>query len=92
MKYAKLIDSYPLFAPRHLTVGENVIYNPPEEIYLEQGWLPVKFTDQPEPQGYGYYSETWTEKDGEIVQGWEWVEETDVPADEAMSILFGGDE
>ena len=92
MKYAKLIDNYPLFASRHLTVGKNIIYNPPEEIYLEQGWLPVRFTDQPEPQGYGYYTETWSEQNGEIVQDWEWVEETDVSPEEALEILFGGNE
>lgn len=90
-KYAKLIDSYPQFAPRHLTVGENVIYNPPEEIYLEQGWLPVRFTEAPEAEPGWHYEESWSEDGGEIVQGWELVRDPDdISADEAIDIILGG--
>ena len=91
-RYAKLIDSYPLFAPRHLTVGENVIYNPPGEIYLEQGWLPVRFTEAPEAEPGWHYEESWSEESGEIVQGWVRVADPDdVDPAEAMEILFGGE-
>lgn len=91
MTYAKLIDNYPQFAPRHLTAGDYVVYNPPAEIYLEQGWLPVRFTEAPEAEPGWHYEESWAEESGEIVQGWELVRDPDdISADEAMEIILGG--
>lgn len=91
MKYAKLIETYPVFAPRHLTVGETVVYNPPGEIYLEQGWLPVRFTEAPQAEEGWHYEERWSEDGGEIVQGWEPVKDPDdISPDEAMDIILGG--
>lgn len=91
MKYAKLINNYPQFAPRHLTVGNYVIYNPPGEIYLEQGWLPVRNTEPPVAEPGWHYEETWSEASGEIVQGWVLVKDPDdISADEAIEIILGG--
>lgn len=91
MKYAKLINNYIKYAPNPINVDDNWYGNPPAEIYSEQGYKPVIYTNQPEPQGYGYYTETWTETPTSIVQGWEWVENDEVDPTEAMEILFGGD-
>ena len=93
MKYAKLINSYPTYAPNPILHNGLWYGNPPGSVYLAEGYKPVVYADVPgeDPVGY-YWAETWAEEDGNIQQGWVLVEETDVPADEAMEILFGGDE
>ena len=71
--------------------GDYVVYNPPGEIYLEQGWLPVRYTDPPEAEPGWHYEESWAEESGEIVQGWELVRDPDdISADEAIDIILGG--
>ena len=68
--YGKLIDSNLTLAPRRLPGDEVVVYNPPAKMYLEQGWKPVQFTDDPEAPS-GYYSESgWEEQANAIVQTW----------------------
>lgn len=89
--YAKLIDGNLRIAPKKLSGDGVIVYNPPEEMYLEQGWLPVTYTDPPEaPSGY-YYESGWEEQTDAIVQTWTL---TPLPDDideiEAWSILFGG--
>lgn len=75
MKYAKLINGIIRYAPNPLLNGEVYIGNPPDSVYETQGYKPVTYTSMPEaPNGY-YYTETWTETEDEIVQGWELVEE-----------------
>ena len=92
---AKLIDGQIVFAPRKIQReidGETYItYNPTDEMLAEQGWLPVIETDPPEaPEGY-HYEPTYTEEDGEIVQGWVLVEDPDDISDsEALEIILGG--
>lgn len=74
MRYAKLINNQIQYAPNPIKVGDRVIGNPPGEVYIQQGFLPVIETDPPEaPEGY-YYSPGWEEQDGQIVQTWELVE------------------
>lgn len=72
MRYAKLINNYPRFAPNPIRVGDNYIGNPPADLLLELGYKPVRYTDYPaEEPGEGYYwRETWTETEDSIVQGW----------------------
>lgn len=95
MKYAKLIGGALIYAPRKLATeidGESyMVYNPPDELLEEQGWLPVVYTNPPEaPEGYNY-EPTYTEDDGEIVQGWVLVEDSDDISDsEALDIIMGG--
>ena len=94
--YAKLIHGQLVYAPRKMNTeigGEPyVVYNPPAEMLIADGWLPVVYTDEPgdAPEGY-HYEPTYTEEGGEIVQGWALVE-TDYSDAEAYDILFGGDE
>ena len=94
MRYAKLINGYPVFAPNPILHNGMWYGNPPGEVYLEQGYKPVQYTDQPEPQGVGRYEATWTETDEAIVQGWTWHEATDedeIDPEEALDLLLGGE-
>jgi UTP-glucose-1-phosphate uridylyltransferase len=77
--------------PFAVLLGDDVVYNPPGEIYLEQGWLPVRYTEPPAAEDGWHYEERWAEDGGEIVQGWELVKDPDdISPDEAMKILLGG--
>ena len=79
--YAKYIDGVLTAAPRKIKDGDAVTYNPTAEMLTALGYKPVVYVDEPEAvEGY-YYEMTWTEKEGEIVQGWEAVK--DPYADEA---------
>jgi hypothetical protein len=89
--FAKLVDGFPIYAPEPLPVGETLVWNPPEELYPEQGYLPLRLTPQPEDEEGWYFVERWTEEDGEIVQGWERVKAPDdISLDEIAEILLGG--
>jgi len=84
MRYAKLINNQIHYAPNPINEGGNYIGNPPDEIYIEQGFLPVIRTDPPEPpEGY-YCSPHWEEQDGQIVQRWE-VKEIPISDEEALT-------
>ena len=75
MKYAKLINSYPTYAPNPIHIGNRWRINPPAEVYLAEGYKPVTFTEPPTEPGEGYqWSETWSETETEIVQVWVLVE------------------
>lgn len=93
MRYAKLINNYPSYAPNPIIHNGCRIGNPPPEIYLEEGYKPVVYNDQPEPQGAGRYIEKWAETEEAIVQGWEWHEaadEDEIDPEEALDLLLGG--
>ena len=71
---AKLIDGQLVYAPRKIEReidGETyTTYNPTDEMLAEAGWLTVHYTDPPDtPEGW-HCVPTYTEKGGEIVQGW----------------------
>lgn len=85
MKYAKLINQYPQFAPNPIK-HEGLWYgNPPGEVYTAEGYKPVVYTDPPTEPGEGYqWSETWSETATEIVQGWVLVE---VPITEEEALV-----
>lgn len=94
MKYAKLINNYPSYAPNPILHAGLWYGNPPPEVYLAEGYKPVTYADQPEPQGVGWFVETWTETGDAIVQGWEWHEATDedeISDTEALGLLTGGE-
>ena len=75
MKYAKLIDGEIFFAPNPIIIGDRQIGNPPGEVYAEQGYKPVRYTDHPEPPP-GYIAVPgWVETEEEIVQVWTEVEQ-----------------
>ena len=90
MTYAKLISGYPQYAPNPITVNGVRIGNPPAEVYLAEGYKPVRYTAAPETDVGCEAKPGWEETETEIVQTWEIVE-ADVDPAEAMEILFGGE-
>ena len=90
MKYAKLINNSPVYAPNPILHNGSYIGNPPDSVYEEEGYKPVRYTDPPVTD-VGYEAvEGWTETETEIIQTWEIVEAEVDPAN-AMEILFGGE-
>lgn len=92
MKYAKLINNFPKYAPNPILHDGLWHGNPPAEVYLAGGYKPVTFTEPPETEE-GYIAVPgWTETEEAIVQTWAVETEPDeVDADRAMEILFGGE-
>lgn len=95
MRYAKLIEGQPVFAPNPIHINGLWVGNPTPEMLTEEGY---KHVTRMEPQGdapEGYaWRETWTDNGSEIVQGWEAVElppEMDISPEEALDILLGGE-
>lgn len=74
MRYAKLINNYPFYAPNPIRIGDSYIGNPPDSVYAEQGYLPVVETPMPETDERHYTEPHWAEENGQIVQTWEVVE------------------
>ena len=94
MRYAKLVGNRLRFSPNPILFGELRIGNPPEELYLSEGYKPVHFTELPEAQGFGWYEVVWSETENAIIQSWQWheSEDTDELSDsEAMQLLLGGE-
>lgn len=94
MRYAKLINNYPSYAPSKIRIGDEWIFNPTEEMLLDAGYLPVIESEPPEPtEGY-YYDPVYDEADGQIVQSWVAVELSpepdEVSPEEALDIILGG--
>lgn len=75
MRYAKLIDSYPQYAPNPILHNGIWYGNPPSSVYEAEGYKPVVYADDPGEAPVGYrWEETWAEEDGNIQQGWVLVE------------------
>lgn len=93
MRYAKLINNYPSYAPRRMKIGSVIVYNPTDAQLLSEGYLPVIEAEPPEVEDGYYAAPHWTEQNGQIVQSWT-IEE--IPYDdtldkaEAYDILIGG--
>mgnify|MGYP003294684565 CR=1 FL=1 len=76
MKYAKLIDNFPVYATNPILHNGNWIGNPSGCIYEQEGYKPVVYADTPSDPPVGYrWEKTWAEEDGNIQQGWVLVEE-----------------
>lgn len=93
MRYAKLINNFPTFAPNPIKHNGLWYGNPPGSVYEAEGYKPVHYTEPPTEPTEGYqWQETWSEDDGNIQQGWALAPvPDDMSADEAMEILFGGE-
>ena len=88
MRYAKLINNYPSYAPRRMIIGTNWVYNPTDAQLLAEGYLTVVETAPPAVED-GYYAiPHWEEVGGEIVQSWT-VEVAEPSADELLDIIMG---
>lgn len=91
--YAKLISGTLRSAPKKVTYNGKTIFNPPEEILLDMGYLPVTYTDIPTDAPHGqHYESSWSQTDTEIVQVWTLVDnpaepEPELSADERIEAL-----
>ena len=85
MRYAKLINGYPVFAPNPILVDGNWIGNPSGIVYEAEGYKVVVYANDPgdAPDGYRW-EEIWTEEEGNIQQGWVLVE---VPISEEEALV-----
>ena len=87
--YAKLINGALQYAPNHITVNGNNIWNASAELMLDQGWKPVVFTEQPEPEPGYYYESGWKETTKKITQTWTKKEAPDDVSDsEALATIL----
>lgn len=74
MRYAKLIDDFPVYAPNPILHGGIWYGNPPGYIYCAEGYKPVHFTEPPGEPDVGYkWVEKWVETETVILEGWEQV-------------------
>lgn len=70
INYGKINFNYLEYAPNPINIDNNWYGNPPVNIYLEQGYKPVEYTEEPEYiEGYEYISE-WEETEDKIIQRW----------------------
>lgn len=69
--YAKLISNTIRPAPKQVNYNGNIIFNPPDSILSELGYLPVTYIDMPDnaPEGK-HYEPHWEQTDTEILQVW----------------------
>ena len=84
MRYATLSNSQIHYAPNPIKVGNSYIGNPPNEVYIEAGYLPVIETEPPETDAQHCAEPRWTEENGQIVQTWT-VEEIPISEEEALT-------
>lgn len=83
--HAKLINGNLSFAPNPILHAGLWYGNPSGEIYEAEGYKPVRYTEPPTEPAEGYqWSETWSETESEIVQGWVLVE---VPITEEEALV-----
>ena len=89
--YGKLVDGELRGAPRPLRIERGDVFTNDPAVYLGIGYKEVITTLY--PQDGKYYVSSWSENDTQIVQTWT---ETDPPeeisAEEALSIITGGEE
>ena len=84
MRYAKLINDYPSYAPRRMRIGSAWVYNPTDAQLLSEGYLPVIETPMPEVDEQHYAEPRWQEEPNRIVQRWE-VKEIPITDEEALT-------
>ena len=96
--YAILMSGTLRSAPKKVDNNGKTIFNPPEDVLLDMGYMPVTYTDVPTdvPKGQHYESH-WEQTDTEIVQVWTMVDnpaepEPELSADEALNIIMGVEE
>ena len=93
--YSKLINGTLRSAQKKVDYNGKTIFNPPEEILLDMGYLPVTYTDMSTDASNGqHYESHWEQTDTEIVQVWTLVDnpaepEPELSADEALDIIMG---
>lgn len=92
---AKLINGTLRRAPKKVDYNGKTIFNPPDDVLFELGYLPVTYKDMPtDVSNRQHYESHWEQTDTEIVQVWTLVDnsaetEPELSADEALNIIMG---
>ena len=95
MKYAKFINNSVSYAPNPILIDGAYIGNPPGSVYEAEGYKPVVYSDPPGEAPAGYqWTETWSEEEGNIQQGWVLVAvpPEEPSTEELLEIILGGEE
>ena len=89
--YAKIENGELRGAPRPIKTEQGDVFTNDPAVYFENGYKEVVMTNY--PQDGKYYVSTWSENDTQIIQTWtETDPPEDIPAEEALSIITGGEE
>ena len=89
--YGKLVNGELRGAPNPLKTEESYIFTNNAAIYLANGYKPIILTEY--PSDGGYYTESWTETETEIIQIWTEQPQSDndsISDSEALEIITGG--
>ena len=70
MRYAKLINGHPVYAPNPIKHNGLWYGNPPGSVYEAEGYKPVRYTEPPTPEPGYTVVPSWVETAEEIVQMW----------------------
>lgn len=74
--YAKLINNRLQPAPKQVQYNGNTIFNPPDSVLSDLGYLPVVYTVTPTAHPVGqHYESGWEQTDAEITQVWTLVDD-----------------
>lgn len=93
MRYAKLINGVVRYAPNPVIYGDNVVGNPPAEVYEALGCKPVILTEQPAVGAGCVAVPSWVETPEAIVQTWAVEPEPDeIDEGRAYRIITGEEE
>ena len=91
MIYAKLIEGVLRYAPRRIVRGDFLIYNPPLVILEQEGYKPVIHTEPPAVEENRVAVFGWAETEAAIIQTWTVEPEGDIPDEDVLEILLGGE-
>lgn len=78
MAYGKLIGAKMIEAPNVLNKDGKQYINPPEELYLEYGYLPLEYTTIPDMiEGY-HLVHSWIDAGDKLIQKWNYEKDDEV--------------
>lgn len=81
--YAKLENNILKRAPDKVRYNGNIIFNPPNSVLAELGYLPITYTDMPTNIVEGkHYESHWEQGETEITQVWSLVDDPIYPEQE----------
>lgn len=70
MTYGKLIGAKMFEAPNVLNKDGKQYINPPEELYLEYGYLPLEYTTIPDVKEGYHLVQSWIKIEDRLIQVW----------------------
>ena len=68
--YGKIVNGALRVAPKTITAGHRTIANPPPDLLIAAGWLPVIYSPRPETDAEHYPESRWEQAKSSIMQVW----------------------